>query len=141
MEPRVSFITLAVSDLPATRAFYVDGLGWKPIFDDGDEVVMFQVGDRLVLSMWDSVAFADEVGAEPAVGLAPITLAHNVIDRASVDAVLAAAHAAGARDVTQGVERVWGGYSGYFADPDGFRWEICWNPGPIGQLVLPEVLP
>ena len=67
----------------------------------------------------------------------PITLAHNVATRPEVDEVLATARAAGADPVGAAEEREWGGYTGYFADPDGFRWEIAWNPGPIGQVVLP----
>jgi uncharacterized glyoxalase superfamily protein PhnB len=55
--------------------------------------------------------------------------------------VLAEARAAGASDVCDGVERDWGGYTGYFADPDGYRWEVAWNPGPVGQLVVPDVDP
>lgn len=138
MEPRVSFITLAVADIARTRAFYVDGLGWRPQFEDGTEVIMIQVAERLVLSLWQTDAFAAEVGGRPASGIPPLTLAHNVVDRASVDAVLAEAAAAGA-EVTAAEARVWGGYSGYFADPDGFRWEVCWNPGEIGKLVVPDV--
>jgi len=67
----------------------------------------------------------------------PMTLAHNVSSREQVDEVLATARSAGADPVVDGVERDWGGYTGYFGDPDGFRWEIAWNPGPIGQVVLP----
>ncbi|MGN6413414.1 VOC family protein [Flexivirga sp.] len=138
MEPRVSFITLAVADIARTRAFYVDGLGWRPQFEDGTEVIMIQVAEHLVLSLWQADAFAAEVGGRPSSGIPPLTLAHNVVDRASVDAVLAEAAAAGA-EVTAAEARVWGGYSGYFADPDGFRWEVCWNPGEIGKLVVPDV--
>lgn len=69
--------------------------------------------------------------------VAPITLAHNLASREAVDAVLALARRSGADPVTEAVERDWGGYTGYFADPDGYRWEIAYNPGPIGQLVLP----
>ncbi|GAB3581393.1 VOC family protein [Calidifontibacter terrae] len=134
----MSFVTLAVRDVAATRAFYLDGLGWSPVFDDGHEVVMFRVADRVILSFWDRAAFAAEVGAEPATGTPPITLAHNVIDKTSVDRVLATARAAGAV-VSEPADRVWGGYSGYFTDPDGVPWEICWNPDEVGQLVVPEV--
>ena len=67
----------------------------------------------------------------------PITLAHNVPTRGEVDEVLETAHRAGAPQVGEAREREWGGYTGYFADPDGFRWEVAWNPGPIGQAVLP----
>lgn len=138
MDPRISFITLAVRDLDATRAFYVDGLGWQPALDVPGEVLMIKAGDKLVLSFWDQRGFEAEVG--PIVrgpGLAPITLSHNLVTSREVDAVLETARAAGADPVQGGAEREWGGYSGYFGDPDGYRWEIATNPGPIGQEVLP----
>ena len=98
---------------------------------------MFKAGDKLVLSLWDVDAFTAEVGQAPAGGLAPLTLSHNLATTDGVDRVLEQARVAGAQHVTEAQEREWGGYSGYFADPDGFRWEICFNPGPIGQEVLP----
>ena len=138
MDQRVSFITLAVADLAATRAFYLDGLGWQAELDVPGEVLMIKVGERLVLSLWDEAGFESEVGpVRRGAGLVPMTLAHNVATRAEVDAVLATARAAGADPVGDAEEREWGGYTGYFADPDGFRWEIAWNPSPIGQVVLP----
>ena len=138
MDQRVSFITLAVADLDATRAFYLDGLGWSAELDVPGEVLMIKVGDRLVLSLWDEAGFEAEVGPiRRGEGLVPMTLAHNVATRSEVDAVLATARAAGADPVGAAEERDWGGYTGYFADPDGFRWEIAWNPGPSGQVVLP----
>ena len=138
MDQRVSFITLAVADLDATRGFYLDGLGWQAELDVPGEVLMIKVGELLVLSLWDEAGFEAEVGPiRRGPGLVPMTLAHNVATRSEVDAVLAAARAAGADPVGEAEERDWGGYTGYFADPDGFRWEIAWNPGPIGQAVLP----
>ncbi|WP_137293350.1 VOC family protein [Nocardioides dongxiaopingii] len=137
MDQRISFVTLAVADLAASRAFYVDGLGWEPALDDGD-VLMLSAGEHLVLSLWSRASFEAEVGpVATGDGVAPITLAHNVRTAAEVDAVLAEAVAAGAVAVGPAQEREWGGYTGYFADPDGFRWEIATNPGPIGQKVLP----
>jgi catechol 2,3-dioxygenase-like lactoylglutathione lyase family enzyme len=137
MDPRISFITLAVADLAAARRFYVDGLGWTPELDV-DDVIMIRVGERLILSLWDERSFASEVGPiRRGPGLVPMTLAHNCATTIEVDAVLAAAEAAGADPVQTAVERDWGGYTGYFADPDGFRWEIAYNPGPIGRSVLP----
>jgi len=137
MEQRVSFITLAVADVAATRRFYVDGLGWEPAFEQEGEVLMFAVADKVVLSLWAEAGFEQEVGPiRQGSGLVPITLAHNLPTREQVDAVLADAREAGAGEVADAVEREWGGYTGYFADPDGFRWEVAWNPGPIGQAVL-----
>ena len=138
MDQRVSFISLAVADLAATRAFYLDGLGWQAELEVPGEVLMIKVGELLVLSLWDEAGFEAEVGPiRRGAGLVPLTLAHNVATRSEVDAVLATARAAGADPVGAAEEREWGGYTGYFADPDGFRWEIAWNPGPIGQVVLP----
>ena len=141
MDPRISFVTLAVADLEATRRFYVDGLGWHPELVVPGEVLMIRTGEHLVLSLWDRAHFADEVG-EPTMpggstgGIAPITLAHNLATKEAVDEVLATARRAGADPVSDAVERDWGGYTGYFGDPDGYRWEVAFNPGPIGQLVL-----
>jgi catechol 2,3-dioxygenase-like lactoylglutathione lyase family enzyme len=137
MDPRVSFITLAVSDLAATRRFYVDGLGWEPVLEVPDDVIMFRVADKVLLSLWVEPAFEVEVGPiRPGPGLAPITLAHNLPTKQEVEDVLNDARAAGATDVADAVEREWGGYTGYFADPDGYRWEVAYNPGEIGQSVL-----
>jgi catechol 2,3-dioxygenase-like lactoylglutathione lyase family enzyme len=142
MEPRVSFITLAIADLEAARRFYVDGLGWSAELDVPGEVLMIRVGERLVLSLWAESGFEGEVGPiRRGAGLAPVTLAHNVPTRAAVDAVLETARAAGASMVGVGEERDWGGYTGYFADPDGYRWEVAWNPGPVGLLVVPDTDP
>jgi len=138
MDQRLSFVSVAVRDLDATRAFYVDGLGWTASMDVPGEVLMIQVGELVVLSLWAESGFESEVGPiRRGEGLAPITLAHNVATREEVDAVLATARAAGADPVHDAVERDWGGYTGYFGDPDGYRWEIAFNPGPIGQVVLP----
>lgn len=137
MDQRISFLTLAVRDLDATRAFYLHGLGWRAELDV-PEVVMIRTGAHLVLSLWDSAAFEAEVGPiARGEGVLPLTLAHNVASPPEVDEVLATAQAAGADPVHAAVQREWGGYSGYFADPDGFRWEVAWNPGPIGEMVLP----
>jgi len=140
MDQRISFVTLAVRDLEASRRFYLDGLGWQAEMDVPGEVIMLMAGEHLVLSLWDRAAFEAEVGpindTLSAGGVPPLTLAHNVATREEVEEILALAGRLGA-DVTGPQEREWGGYTGYFADPDGFHWEIAWNPGPIGQRVLP----
>ncbi len=142
MDARLSFVTLAVADPAASRAFYVDGLGWRPEVDVAGEVLMIKVGEALVLSLWAEAGFEAEVGPiRRGPGLAPITLAHNATTRAGVDAVLSAARAAGATGVWPAQRRDWGGYSGYFADPDGYRWEVAWNPGPIGLVAVPDTDP
>ena len=138
MEQRLSFVTFAVRDLERSRAFYVDGLGWVPELDVPGEVLMFMAGERLVLSLWDRAAFEAEVGGPPTWGgVPPVTLAHNLATKEGVDRVLETARRAGAETVVDAQEREWGGYTGYFVDPDGFRWEIAYNPGDIGQDVLP----
>jgi len=138
MDQRISFVTLAVGDLDATRRFYCDGLGWTPEVDVPGEVLMFKAGPLLVLSLWERSHFEAEVGAvQTGPGVAPVTIAHNLPTPEGVDEVLETARAAGATVVQPAEHRDWGGYSGYFADPDGYRWEIAYNPGPVGEVVLP----
>lgn len=139
MDQRISFITLAVADIDASRRFYVDGLGWTPELDVPGEVIMFRAGGSLVLSLWDRGHFEAEVGSTmTGPGVAPVTIAHNMATPEGVDEVLETARAAGAPHVQSGLQRDWGGYSGYFSDPDGFRWEVAFNPGEVGQVVLPD---
>lgn len=138
MDQRISFLTLAVRDLGASRRFYLDGLGWSADVEVPGDVVMIRAGTHLVLSLWDRQHFEAEVGPIAMIdGIAPFTISHNVATPAEVDDVLETARAAGADPVQAGEERVWGGYSGYFADPDGYRWEIAHNPQEIGQVVIP----
>ena len=138
MDQRLSFVTLAVRDLAASRAFYLDGLGWSESVHVAGDVSMLKVGDRVVLSLWQREHFEAEVGPiAGGEGTAPFTLSHNVATEAEVDVVLETARRLGADPVHPGERREWGGYTGYFGDPDGYRWEIATNPGPIGQEVLP----
>jgi hypothetical protein len=136
VEPRVNFITLVVSDLARARRFYLAGLGWRAAFDAGGDIVMIHVGQKVVLSLWAESAARAEIGEVSRGGTLPFTLAHNVASPAEVDEVLAAAGDAGAT-VHAATQRDWGGYSGYFVDPDGFRWEVAYNPHPIGDVMLP----
>lgn len=138
MDQRISFLTLAVRDLDATKRFYLDGLGWRADVEVEDDVVMVRAGERLVLSFWNRDHFEAEVGPIAMdSGIAPFTISYNTATPEDVDAVLATARAAGADPVHDGEQREWGGYSGYFGDPDGYRWEIAYNPQDIGQLVVP----
>jgi uncharacterized protein len=138
MDQRISFLTLSVRDLGTSRRFYVDGLGWTPDLEVEGDVIMIMAGDKLVLSLWDREHFQAEVGAiAEGDGVPPFTISHNVATETEVDEVLATARAAGADPVHDAERREWGGYTGYFADPDGYRWEVATNPGPIGQKVLP----
>ncbi len=136
MDARVNFISLAVADVAVARRFYVDGLGWSPALE-APGVVMIRLSPSLVLSLWSADEFEAEVGPiRRGQGVAPMTLAHNVPTPAAVDRVLAEAAAAGATIVAPGQQREWGGYTGYFADPDGVRWEVAHNPGELGLELM-----
>ena len=128
MEPRVDFISLGVRSVPVSRAFYVDGLGWPVHREVAGEVVFIQVNHGLVLSLWDARQMQAEAGTSPSTGSPSITLSHNLGSPAEVDRVMDEAAAAGAAIIAEPVTQPWGGYTGYFADPDGFRWEVAYNP-------------
>jgi uncharacterized protein len=138
MDQRISFITLAVRDLETTRRFYLDGLGWTAELYVPGDVLMIRTGEHLMLSLWAEAAFEAEVGPiRRGEGVAPVTISHNVRTEEEVDAVLELARGAGADPIEDARPRDWGGYTGYFGDPDGFRWEIATNPSPVGEIVLP----
>lgn len=126
LEPRISLVTLGVSDLAAATRFY-EGLGWTPGFHN-EEVTFFQVGG-LVLGLWRRDAMAKTLGI-PEAELVPggMEVAHNVRHHAEVAPILAAAQAAGGTVLVPAHDTPWGGHSGHFADPDGYRWEVAWNP-------------
>ena len=129
MEPRISLITLGVKDLGRSVRFYREGLG-LPLREGGDvNVVAFFETRGTWLALFSREALAADVGvvAEGG-GFAGFTLAHNVRTREEVDATLNEAEAAGAKIVKPADDTDWGGYSGYFADPDGYLWEVAWNP-------------
>ena len=128
MEPRITLITLGVADLAASRKFY-EALGFRASRASvAGEVAFFQAG-AVVLALWGREALAaDSLVADRRPGFAAVSLAHNARDRAEVDRVLFEAAAAGGRVVKPAHDTSWGGYSGYFADPDGHLWEIAWNP-------------
>jgi catechol 2,3-dioxygenase-like lactoylglutathione lyase family enzyme len=127
MEPRVSLITLGVSDLARSRAFY-ERLGFKASSVGGGQVVFFQAGPMaLCLFPRDSLACDAKVSANGS-GFRGVALAHNVREKDDVEAVIAEAEDAGGRVVKAAEDAPWGGRSGYFADPDGHLWEVAWNP-------------
>lgn len=127
MDPRISIVTLGVDDLEAAREFYTDGLGW-PEDGSGEEIVSYRTGGtQLALYPRDALATDATVQSE-GTGFRRFTLAHNVESKAAVDDVLAEVEAAGATIVKPPDDTFWGGYSGYFADPDGVLWEVAWNP-------------
>jgi uncharacterized protein len=128
MEQRLSLVTLGVTDVGRARRFYEDGLGWRR-GNEHEEVVFFQLGG-MVLALWGREALAQDARLPGAgTGFGGIALAYNTRNREEVDAVLKEAEAAGATILKPAENTVWGGYSGYFADPDGHLWEVAWNPG------------
>ena len=127
MEQRLSLVTLGVSDLARARRFYEDGLGWRRGNDEPGVAFYEMPGGILALWSRESLA-ADARVADTGVAFGGMTLAYNARSRAEVDAVLAEAVAAGARLLKPAEEVFWGGYSGYFADPDGHVWEVAHNP-------------
>jgi predicted lactoylglutathione lyase len=126
MKQRVAVITLPVADLGVAKAFYCDGLGWSPVFDDGD-VVFFQF-NGFVLGLWSKASFEKDVGAASVSHGRTFALGHNVASREEVDHVMQLAESVGAAILKRPVELPWGGYSGNFSDPDGHVWEIAHNP-------------
>jgi catechol 2,3-dioxygenase-like lactoylglutathione lyase family enzyme len=141
MEPRISIVTLGVADLARARTFYA-GLGWHG--HEVQQTVFVQAGHQ-ALVLWAREQVANDAGldaSEGGDGFGGITLAHNVRSRAEVDEIIGAAAAAGARVTKQPTETFYGGYAGFFRDPDGHVWEIAHNPGftlaDDGSLVLPD---
>jgi uncharacterized protein len=127
MEQRLSMVTLGVADMGRARRFYEEGLGWQR-GNKEDAVTFYEVPGGMV-GLYARQALADDarVSAEGS-GFSGLTLAYNTRNREEVDAVLAEAVAAGAKLIKPAEEVFWGGYSGYFADPDGHLWEVAWNP-------------
>lgn len=141
MEQRISILTLGVSDLAKSQAFF-ERLGWKRSVKATEGIAFFQTGG-MVLALYPRDELAKDAGVAPSGGgFSGITLAHNARTRQEVDAVLAEAVAAGATLQKRAQEAFWGGYSGYFADLDGYLWEVAWNPSfsidSVGNIRLPE---
>ena len=144
MEPRISLISLGVQDLARSLAFYRDGLGFPTTWEIDKGIVFFQNGgSALALYPFDKLAedvWGDAAGPVAPVKFGGIVLAHNVRTRQEVDAVLAQAEAAGGRIEKPGQEVSWGGYSGYFSDPDGYLWEVAHGAFEFnddGSLIIP----
>lgn len=140
MEQRISLVTLGVHDLPRSLAFY-EALGWRGQQVDG--TVFFQAGGQAVV-LWSRELLAADCGIvdDGVATFSGIALAHNVGSRAEVDVVVASAAAAGADVTKRPAETFYGGYAGYFCDPDGHAWEVAFNPGftleADGSLSLPD---
>ena len=137
MEPRISLITFGVSDLERSVAFYRDGLGLPTDGIIGQEfehgaVAFFPLAGGLRLALWAQADLAFDTGLQAApVSPTGFALAHNVRERGEVDAVMAAAGRAGASVVKPAQDTFYGGYAGYFQDPDGHLWEVAWNPAML----------
>ena len=141
MRQTISFVTLGVADLERSRRFY-SALGWRESSASQPAVAFFQAGS-VAFALFGRDALAGDAGVPTTgSGFSGVTLAHNVAGEAEVDATLAEAVAAGGRLVLAGARAPWGGFRGYFADPDGFLWEVCHNPFfPLdeqGFVRLPE---
>ena len=142
MEPRISLITLGVTDLDRSVRFYRDGLGWQTGYTPADGVAFFKTWGT-VFALYPIDKVAEEIpdpDYAPQAGTCGITLAHNVREQSEVGEVLALAEAAGAVIRKPAEATFWGGYSGLFADPDGYIWEVAHGAFPIGEdghLVLP----
>jgi catechol 2,3-dioxygenase-like lactoylglutathione lyase family enzyme len=129
MEPYVTLITLGVTDLQRAIRFYRDGLG-LPVREENENIAFFQLRG-VWLSLFSREALAADAGVPDPNGpgnFAGFTLAHNLDSTEAVDALIAHAVTVGATLVKPAEPTFWGGYSGYFADPDGYLWEIAWNP-------------
>ncbi|PRD64043.1 VOC family protein [Malikia granosa] len=128
MKPRISLITLGVGDLPRSRAFY-ERLGFVVRPESTEDIVFLDMASGLVLALFPREKLAEDAHVDSTgSGFSGFTLAHNVASPEEVDAVLAEAVAAGATLQKPGQQVFWGGYSGYFADLDGFLWEVAYNP-------------
>ena len=141
MEQRISLITLGVSDLDRSREFY-ERLGWRRSMAGSEGIVFFQAGG-MALGLYPREELAKDATVPPdGQGFRSVTLAYNARSRAEVDSVLEEAKAAGANILKPAQEVFWGGYSGYFSDPDGFLWEVAWNPFFViedgGSIRLPD---
>ncbi len=140
MEQRISLITLGVADLDRSRRFYEDGLGWKRSNKEAG-VVFYQL-PGMVLGLWSREELAADAGVKDGgATFSGMAIAYNTRSREEVDDLLVEAEAAGGRILKPGTEVFWGGYSGYFADPDGHLFEVAWNPfwtlDGEGRLTLP----
>ena len=134
MRPHISLITLAVDNLDRAVAFYRDGLELPTSGIMGTEfdigaVAFFELQPNLKLAVWPRASLAADTGLPPQSGGPPgFCLAYNVGSEAEVDQVMAQARDAGAKTVKPGSVTFWGGYAGYFQDPDGHLWEVAFNP-------------
>jgi catechol 2,3-dioxygenase-like lactoylglutathione lyase family enzyme len=138
---RISIVTLGVADLARSARFYT-ALGWERCSSSSDEIVWFRTADgNLGLFPFGELAADADLPASPRTGFGGITLAINVDSPAEATAAIEAAAAAGGTVLKTAAPTTWGGFSGYFADPDGYPWEVAHNPffaiGPEGRVRIP----
>ena len=134
MKPRITLLTIGVDDLEKSLSFYRDGLGFPSKGIVGTEfehgaVAFFDLQSGLQLALWPRRDLAHDVGMrEGARSATEFAIGHNVNSKEEVDAVMGKARAAGATIAKEAQDTFWGGYAGYFQDPDGHLWEVAWNP-------------
>ena len=134
MKPRITVLTIGVDDIDRSLRFYRDGLGLETEGTVGQDfeygaVVFFTLQGGLTLALWPRKSIARDTGlAEMPPSVTEFTIGHNVSSKREVDETMEGARRAGASIVKEAQETFWGGYSGYFQDPDGHLWEIVWNP-------------
>lgn len=129
MEQHINFITLGVENLDVSRRFYQDVFGWREAADSNENIAFFQTGSALLFALFGKDALAkDAQTSAQGSGFPRFALAHNVGSEAEVDALFADFSAKDVNVIKPPQKTFWGGYSGYIADPDGFPWEIAFNP-------------
>jgi uncharacterized protein len=141
LEPRINIITLGVRNLDRAVQFYKDGLRWPMSSISGGDFAIFKINTGTALALYPRHLLAQDAHVKDSGGFGGITLAQNVSSKEDVDMALSEAVKAGASLLKTAHDTEWGGYSGYFADPDGHPWEVAWAP-PFelreGKLILPD---
>jgi catechol 2,3-dioxygenase-like lactoylglutathione lyase family enzyme len=127
MDQRLTVITLGVNDIERSRRFYCEGLGWHASKASLDDLLLLDM-KGVVLALYPRQLLADDARLPLGQGYGGVTISQNVRQKADVDAALKAAERAGGTILKPAQDVFWGGYSGYFADPDGHPWEVAWNP-------------
>lgn len=129
MEQRVSIIYVGVRDLAKARLFYEDNLGWTPLSNTTDDIAFYQLNGFLIaLCEHDELMTRAGLGDASSSSFGGIVFSHYLRSREEVDAMLSQAESCGGTILSQAKDTPWGGYAGFFADPEGFPWEIAWNP-------------
>jgi len=128
MNQHLHLVTLGVRDLERSRKFYTDTLGWKPASNSNEDVVFFQAGG-VILGLYPREKLAeDALTSSEGDGFSGVTLAYNARSEAEVDQIIRDLEIKGVEIAKQPQKVFWGGYSSYFIDPDGFHWEVAYNP-------------